>query len=69
MGPQNKFGGGKEYGRDFELKLTFKVPIRIEGYALRNADQGLDPEEWTVDVYQTVGRIPIIIPPLLEVDR
>jgi hypothetical protein len=38
---------------DFELKLSMKRPIYVEGYGLRTADEGIDPEEWGIYINKT----------------
>ena len=68
-GPGNKFGGGKEQGADFVLKLSFVKPINIAGYALRTADVGLDPEEWSIVVDQTDGETETVVANGIEIDK
>ena len=44
----NKFGGIINENQDFSLVLSFKRPIQIEGYAIKTAGEGIDPEHFTL---------------------
>lgn len=49
-GPADKYGGLKNPDEDFIMELVFVKPIRIDGYGLKMADEGLNPSEWSVVV-------------------
>ena len=50
IGPTEKYGGFKDAEQDFILEIIFVKPIRIDGYGLKMADEGLNPAEWSVIV-------------------
>jgi hypothetical protein len=66
-GRKNKFGGAKPSGTEFELRFKFKKLVKIEGYAIRTADENLDPEEWSIEASSAVNQDGYIYP-LKEID-
>jgi hypothetical protein len=64
-GHLNKFGGVKKKNIDFELEMELRKPLFLEGYALRTADEGIDPEEWSIFVTQTTSSGQVLKPHLL----
>ena len=52
MEPAYKFGG--LIADEFVLTLSFSKSIVIDGYALRTADQCLDPEEWVIEANRSL---------------